>query len=113
MRQCRTEEVRLRNRAMLPMLYETGTRIAEVCQLHDEQVDLTERTGHILHGKGNKYRYVFWGIRTASALDRYLAVRHGETGGPLFRGVGSKCTTPNAPITANTARLTIKKLAKY
>jgi len=109
---CREEETRLRNKAILLMLYETGTRISEVCELEDGQVDLAERTGYV-HGKGDKYRYVFWGMRTARALDRYLAVRRGGQGGPLFRGIGSKCDEPNAKITGYTVRLMIKKLAKY
>lgn len=110
--QCRVKETVLRNQAIFLMLYETGTRITEVCELMDEQVDLMERTGYV-HGKGDKYRYVFWGTRTATALDRYLAVRSGEKGGPLFRGVGSKCKAPNAPITGDTVRLMIRKVAKF
>lgn len=109
--QCREEEAQLRNKAIFLMLYETGTRITEVCELEDGQIDLLERTGYV-HGKGDKYRYVFWGMRTAKALDRYLAVRRGVPGGPLFRGIGSKCDV-NGPITGYTVRLMIKKVAKY
>jgi site-specific recombinase XerD len=105
----REEETRLRNRAILLMLYETGARITEVCELEDSQVDLAERTGYV-HGKGDKYRYVFWGVRTAAALDRYLTLRRGAESGPLFRGTGSK--NSGGPLTGSALRDTLRRLAQ-
>jgi site-specific recombinase XerD len=86
----RNQEEAARNAAMLCMLYESGARIAEVCSLQDDHVELGERTALTL-GKGRKYRYLFWTVRTAAALDAYLALRRGEWGGsaPLFRSCGN------------------------
>lgn len=106
-------EVSLRDRTIILMLYESGTRIHELCQLQDETTDLSDRSGLIV-GKGKKalqiQERIFWGKRTGEALDRYLAIRRGTTGGPLFRGVTWK--NDGGAITPNLVRCSIKRLAK-
>lgn len=80
-----------RSRAIIMLLYDTGMRVSELCDLRDEDMDHTQRQA-IVTGKGNKQRYVFWTERTTPILAAYLSLRIGESGGPFIRGtaVGGK-----------------------
>lgn len=104
------DEQSARNRAMLLLLWESGMRAAELCSLTDEQVELRERRAVIV-GKGRKRGYVFWGPRGAAALLRYLALRRGSRGGPLFRGCSSR--NNGGAYTPNALRLMIKHLGVH
>ncbi len=64
-----------RNQALLEVLYATGIRVGECCQI--EMGDIDFYSGLILvHGKGNKQRYVPFGEYAKEALKRY--VQHGR-----------------------------------
>lgn len=66
-----TQPLDLRDRALLEFLYATGARVSECCQLCLSQVDLD--TGIVLlHGKGEKDRYVPFGHFCQEALQIYL-----------------------------------------
>ncbi len=62
----------LRDRAMMELLYATGLRVSELCQLELSNV---ERAMGVLKvtGKGNKQRVVPFGESAGDALDRYLS----------------------------------------
>ena len=77
-----------RDRVILLMLYDTGMRVSELCNLCDDHMNYRERQATV-RGKGDKQRYVFWTVRTSEALHAYLAVRCGASGGPLFRALGT------------------------
>lgn len=106
---CGDDEEGHRNAAMVLMLWESGVRVHELAALDQAACDLAEREALIV-GKGRKQRYVWWGPRTASALLRYLRVRRGPLGGPVFRGVSSR--NNGDAMTANAVRLTVKRLAR-
>lgn len=61
----------LRDRAILEMLYATGTRASEVTSLLLEDIHLEERYVQCI-GKGNKQRIVPFNPRAKGALDLYL-----------------------------------------
>ena len=65
-----------RNRAILELLYATGVRVSECAQLTIGQIDFGLRV-ILVHGKGNKDRYVPFGHHAADALRFYLD--HGRT----------------------------------
>lgn len=60
-----------RDRAILAMMYATGTRASEVASLRTEDVNLAERYCRCL-GKGNKQRIVPFSNAAATTLDEYL-----------------------------------------
>jgi integrase/recombinase XerD len=62
----------LRDRAMLELLYATGLRVSELCQL---TLSAVEREMGVLRvtGKGNKQRIVPFGEPAGRAMDQYLA----------------------------------------
>lgn len=64
----------LRDRAMLELLYSSGLRLAELTDLNLGDVDLADRTVHVI-GKGNKDRIVPVGRHAANALSDWLGER--------------------------------------
>ena len=66
-------KVALRNRAMLEVLFATGMRISELCNLNRNQVDNNGRI--FITGKGRKQRFVYLTPRAKLHLDNYLAIR--------------------------------------
>lgn len=63
---------RERDRAILELLYETGARVSEVCDLEIGRVFSDERYVR-LRGKGNKERIVPVGRRALDSIERYRA----------------------------------------
>jgi site-specific recombinase XerC len=63
-----------RDEALIRVLLDCGVRVAEVCGLTVDGVDL-DRGMALVTGKGSKVRPVYLGARTVRALDRYLRVR--------------------------------------
>ncbi|MBI5620332.1 tyrosine-type recombinase/integrase [Candidatus Gottesmanbacteria bacterium] len=66
--------VKLRNRAMLELLFATGMRISELTNLLREQIDDSGKI--FILGKGKKERFVYLTERAKTHLDRYLRIRH-------------------------------------
>lgn len=64
-----------RDVAIILTLLDTGIRVSELCNL--TMKDYQSDTGrlHIRHGKGNKSRYVFAGMRAQKAIWRYVLER--------------------------------------
>lgn len=79
----RKEPLRLRDRAILELLYGSGIRVGEIAVLSLDRLALRERSARVL-GKGNKERIVPLGGACIDALDQYLAartlLRHPKTG---------------------------------
>jgi site-specific recombinase XerD len=63
-----------RDEALIRLLLDCGVRVSEACGLRVDQLDLDQGMAIVL-GKGNKVRPVYFGARTARALDRYLRMR--------------------------------------
>lgn len=63
----------LRNRTMLELLFATGMRISELCNLNRSQIDDTGRI--FITGKGRKQRFVYLTPRAKQHLDTYLVTR--------------------------------------
>ncbi|MDQ3991904.1 MAG: tyrosine recombinase XerC [Actinomycetota bacterium] len=66
------DPVAVRDRAILELLYASGLRVAELCGLDVDDVDLRTQRVRVL-GKGRKEREVPVGDPAAEALARYLA----------------------------------------
>lgn len=86
------DELALRDRAMLEMLYGSGLRVSELVSLKAEQVDWEESFVRVT-GKGSKTRYVPMGKVAAAALRAYVGQlrpklqKSGQRGDVLFLSV--------------------------
>jgi len=65
----------LRDRAIAEVLYSSGLRVSELCALDVTDLDLTQCTVRVQHGKGGKERIVPLGGAAVDAVQAYLAVR--------------------------------------
>ena len=75
----------LRDRAMLELLFSTGLRVSELCNLNND-LDLS-RDEFSVRGKGDKVRVVFLSSSAKKAVAEYLKNRK-DMGEPLFVGYG-------------------------
>lgn len=66
-----TEELGMRDQAVLELLYATGCRVSELVGLTLETIDL-DNMFVLLHGKGNKDRLVPIGHSCRAAVEKYL-----------------------------------------
>lgn len=87
----------MRDRAIVELLYASGLRVAELCHVRLENLDLDQGFIRVV-GKGNKQRLVPVGGRARDAVKRYLdtgrpALVGKKTGGEIFLSVrGRKLT---------------------
>ncbi|WP_210506236.1 tyrosine recombinase XerC [Naasia sp. SYSU D00057] len=65
------EPQRLRDLAVVELLYASALRVSELCGLDVDDVD-RERLTVTVTGKGNRQRVVPFGVPAARAIDRYL-----------------------------------------
>src|SRR5579863_2630621 len=89
----RTDAARLRDRAILELLYASGIRRAELAGIRLADVDLAERTIRVT-GKGNKERTVVINRTAAAAIEEYLRVRPRSSDPALFLGRTGSALTP-------------------
>ena len=88
----------LRDRAMLELLYASGLRISELCNVRLEGLDLQEGMIRVT-GKGNKTRFVPVGSEARGAIGRYLEFERPKlvsrrSGAEIFLSVRGRKLTP-------------------
>jgi integrase/recombinase XerD len=88
----------LRDRAMLELLYASGLRISELCNVRLEGIDLEEGMIRVT-GKGNKTRLVPVGSEARGAIGRYLELERPKlvsrrSGAEIFLSVRGRKLTP-------------------
>lgn len=67
----------IRDRLILELLYGTGIRVSELCNIKLKDIDLKNKTIRII-GKGDKERIVLYGEYCSEILSKYLNVRENE-----------------------------------
>ena len=79
--------IALRDHAILELLYGGGLRVAEICSLHVEDLQLDAGRAQV-RGKGDKERIVPLGRAAIEALERYLKLGRPELmGGTMQRAL--------------------------
>ncbi|MDX8405359.1 MAG: tyrosine recombinase [Mariprofundus sp.] len=87
------EDIGLRDRCMLELLYATGMRVSELATLMRGQVDLAAGLLRVI-GKGDKERLIPFGEEAGQWLQQWLLVRPSEPASPyLFAGRNGKAMT--------------------
>ncbi|MDP3949050.1 tyrosine-type recombinase/integrase [Microbacterium sp.] len=99
------DPVRLRDHAILELLYGSGMRVSELCGIDVDDLELDRATVRVL-GKGSKERVVPYGIPARDSLGAYLtrgrtvlATRAERTTPAVFLGVRGGRLGPRAVYT--------------
>jgi integrase/recombinase XerC len=99
--QQRHDLLRIRDAALMDLIYATGLRVSEACDLDVTDLDTARYQTPIVlvrHGKGNKSREVPLVDQAYATLKNYLAVRAalGATGAALFVNAQGERLTPRS-----------------
>jgi len=100
-------KVALRNRAMLELLFATGMRISELCNLSRNQIDGSGRI--FITGKGRKQRFVYLTPRAKQHLDAYLGTRYDDYPALFIPYAGRDVANPKKRISTNYLQERIKR----
>jgi len=100
-------KVSLRNRAMLEVLFSTGMRISELCNLNRSQIDYSGRI--FITGKGRKQRFVYLTPRAKRHLDAYLSTRQDNCPALFIPYAGRNVVNPRKRISTNYLQDRIKR----
>ncbi|MDY6833299.1 MAG: tyrosine-type recombinase/integrase [Chloroflexota bacterium] len=103
--------VSLRNRAILELLFATGMRISEVCNLNKDQVDGSGRI--FISGKGKKQRFVYLTPRAQDHLQRYLDTREDNFHALFIPYAGRNAGNQKKRISTNYVQERIKRYREY
>lgn len=104
------EAARLRNVAIMSLLFDSLLRSHELCRLVIGDLDL-EKQRVLVRGKGGRKEWVRYGADTAERLRSWLAVRDTVAKSDLlFVGVGG--VTPGKGLTPNGLRAILKRIGK-
>jgi len=97
----------LRNRTMLEVLFATGMRISELCNLNRSQIDDTGRI--FITGKGRKQRFVYLTPRAKQHLDAYLVTRQDDCSALFIPYAGRNVAKSRKRISTNYLQDRIKR----
>lgn len=67
-----------RDYAMMMLFIDTGLRLSEMAAITVDDIDWVQQAIIIHHGKGDKARVVYFGRKTAKALDQYAHLKGGR-----------------------------------
>ncbi|WP_394372431.1 tyrosine-type recombinase/integrase, partial [Peptoniphilus lacydonensis] len=96
-----------RNLLIISLLLSTGIRISELCHIHLKDINLSNKTLHII-GKGKKERIIFLGDQTTfNLLEIYINKIGKESNGFLFPGKHSP-----KPLSEQSVRLILKRIVE-
>lgn len=62
----------LRDNCLLRLLYDTGSRVSEICDLTREDIDLDRRSARVINRKRRDYGRIYWGHDTNEFLRTYI-----------------------------------------
>ena len=110
-----SSESGLRDRAIVELLFSSGLRVSELCNLDRGHINTTRRE-FMVRGKGQKDRPVFVSDMAAEHVESYLAERH-DSLTPLFisysRNAGTTDTSGDyRRLTSRSVQRMISKYAK-
>ncbi|HYC83511.1 MAG TPA: site-specific tyrosine recombinase/integron integrase [Candidatus Paceibacterota bacterium] len=104
------DEKSLRDKAILELLFSTGLRVSELCNLDIDDVDLA-RDEFSVRGKGEKVRLVFLSDSARQAIKAYLAKRKNIDSTSLFVGLSPINKNVSERLTPRSVERIVKQYA--
>jgi site-specific recombinase XerD len=99
---------RLRDKAILELLFSTGLRVSELCALNRDSINM--KSGEFaVRGKGDKVRLVFISETAKTTLKNYLEKRQDVDEALFVRDVKNPAKTDNLRLTSRS----IERLVKH
>ena len=106
-----TDEIGLRDRAIMEILFSTGLRVSELTSLNRDQINLESSEFSVI-GKGRKVRVVYMTDKSKDSLIKYLDTR-GDKFAPLFiRYSGGKPDMESYENDGENLRLTARSVQR-
>ena len=68
----------IREKALVEFLYSTGCRVSEILNINIKNINWDSNSLEV-HGKGDKYRTVYFSVKCKLYLKEYIASRNGES----------------------------------
>lgn len=103
-----SDELGLRDRTILEVLFSTGLRVSELAKLNRDQIDLKSKEFGII-GKGRRARVVFLSSRASEWLKRYLSARDDQFKPLWIRYSGKKV---EVVTTGESLRLSVRSIQR-
>ena len=103
----KTNELKLRNRAILETFFSTGMRVSELTSLNRNQIDKTGRI--FIRGKGKKERFVYLTDRAYEHIKSYLAIRVDDNPALFIPYRGRNASKMASRISPNYIQMKIKQ----
>ena len=94
-----------RQKALVDFLYSTGCRVSECAAVQMTDIDWKERAVKIRHGKGDKFRIVYFNPESEVSLKEYIKSKPHET-----QYLFSKTRAPYGKITRNALEEEVRKI---
>ncbi len=110
--------VKIRNRAILELIFSTGMRISEVVNLNMDQLKLTPDKKFMdnklyIMGKGKKQRFVYLTERAILHLEHYFTLRSNEFPAVFLPTKGTRKATENPYIVRLSQNYIQMKIKEY
>lgn len=102
----------LRDKVLMEMLFSTGLRVSELCNLNREQINIARREFGVI-GKGGRARVVFLSDRATLWLTRYLEKRSDQFKPLFIRYAGNQSPTTTGEQMRLTPRSVQRIVTKY
>ena len=87
----------LRDKVVLRLLYATGIRASELCNIRYSDINFRDRVIRVL-GKGRKERFVIFDSETGELLERYIAKTTEEKGRSCYLFHNTETGKPISPF---------------
>lgn len=105
------QDVGIRNRAILEMLFSTGMRISELVNLRMDRIDKKGKV--FILGKGKKERFVYLTPRAIKHLLAYMKIRSGDSPFVFVPFGGAHAKDKNKKLSTNYIQERIKRYREY
>jgi len=103
--------ISLRDKLVIGLLWDTGIRVSELCDLNLSDIDIQNNCATIKTKKNETSRRIFWSSEVAFVMKRYVGIRISMNASqPLLVGMYSG-RVPSMRMTTRTAQRIVKTLA--